>query len=108
MEEAEFLALADATLADYMGRLDRMLGDVVDVDLDGGVLTIELENDSQYVLNKHAPTRQLWLSSPVSGAGHFRYDPGLRAWIDTRSGSALADLLERELAAAAGRPIKLA
>ncbi len=107
MDDAAFQSAADSTLADLMDRLDEALGDELDIDLEAGVLTIELDSGAQYLINKHAPMRQLWLSSPVSGAGHYDYDAERGAWIDSRSGKSLRALLGAELSTAAGRPLDL-
>ena len=106
MDESRFAALADETLARLMEKLEDALGDRADIDLQDGILTIELERGGRYVINKHAPNRQIWLSSPVSGATHFAYDEE-RGWLDTRGTATLGATLERELAAAAGGSIDL-
>lgn len=102
--ESAFQAEADRTLADLLERIEDSLGDELDVDLQGGILTIDLATGGQYVINKHAPNRQIWLSSPVSGASHFGHQPG-RGWISTRGGAHLHELLAQELSAATGTPI---
>ena len=61
--------------------------DDIDVELQGGVLTAELEDGRTFVLNRHMPLRQLWLSSPLSGASHFAHTDG--SWRSTRGGSDL-------------------
>jgi frataxin len=53
--------------ADPDGMLDVMLSD--------GVLTIELDDGRQFVINRHIVNQELWLSSPVSGAKHFQQHP---------------------------------
>lgn len=107
MDDAAFQSAADGTLADLMDKLEEALGDQFDIDLEAGVLTIELESGAQYLINKHAPMRQLWLSSPVSGAGHYDYDNTRDTWIDSRSGEELSALLGSELSKAAGKPLDL-
>ena len=104
MDEAGFLSLANATRADMMERLDAAVGDVMDIDLQDGVLTIEIDDGCQYVVNKQAPMQQIWVSSPVSGAGHFDYDRDREAWINSRSGAELINLLAEEISSAAGQP----
>ncbi len=108
MDESRFHSLADETLHDLMDRIEAAAGDVLEVDLVGGVLTITLDSGAEYVINKHAPSRELWLSSPASGAGHYAYDEARAAWLEVRTGGALAALLEEELEAVAGRPLGLA
>ena len=107
MDDAAFESAADSTLATLMDRIDGALGDHLDIDLEGGVLTIELDSGAQYVINKHGPMRQLWLSSPISGAGHYDYDVSRGGWVNTRSGENLSTLLAIELSAAAGQPLDL-
>ena len=103
MDEREFETLAEQTLRAYMARIEDALD--VDVDLRGGILTIELDDGRQYVLNKHAPNRQLWLSSPLSGASHYDRDAATGGWRSTRGGPPLADLLAAELAQLTGAEI---
>src|SRR5262245_32674349 len=105
MDESAFQAAADAVLSRLYAVIDETLGDDVDVELRGGILTLELEDGRQYVINKHAPTRQVWLSSPVSGAAHFDYDEAAKSWRSTRGGPPLAERLAAELATATGRDI---
>ena len=78
-----------------------------EVDLEGGVLTVELEDGGTYVINKHAPTRQIWVSSPASGATHFARDQGSDRWIDTRGGRDLARMLRDEIRSATGADLAL-
>ena len=82
------------------------VGDQLDVDLQDGILTIELDSGGQYVINKHAPNRQIWMSSPVSGASHFDSD-GHGGWVGTRGAGTLAAMLSAELAAATGETVDL-
>jgi len=98
---------ADTTIEGLFDAIDEALGDVVDVDLQEGILTIELESGGQYVINKHAPNRQIWMSSPISGAAHFNQgaDPG--QWVGTRGEGQMKDILSGELGAATGIPITL-
>lgn len=107
MDEGRFEALADETLERFMDAIDEALGDEMDVDLESGILKIELDSGGQYVLNKHAPNRQIWMSSPVSGASHFDYDAEAHAWVSTRGGGYLIDILSAELEKAGGAPVDL-
>ena len=44
-----------------------------DVSLSNGVLTVQLPDVGTYVINKQAPNRQIWLSSPRSGPARFDF-----------------------------------
>ncbi len=92
MTHSAFETLADSLLA----TLEEALGDHVDAELQGGILTVEGDAGT-WIVNKHAPTQQIWLSSPVSGARHYAYDAGLGQWQDTRGGGDLLTVLGDEL-----------
>jgi frataxin len=65
-----------------------------DVDLLEDVLTVTLPSGKQYLLNKHGVTRQIWLSSPFTGAHHFCQKEG--HWKCTRTNIDLQELLSQE------------
>lgn len=106
IDESRFETLADETLVRLMDTLEEAVGDQLDVDLQGGILTIELDSGSQYVINKHAPNRQIWMSSPVSGASHFDSD-GNGGWVGTRGAGTLTAMLSAEISAATGETVDL-
>ena len=95
MNEPEFEALAAKTLARLAEAIE-IAG--ADVEFSGGILTILSEDDRTFLLNKHAPLKQLWYSSPISGAHH--YAPRGSEWLSTRDGTSLLARLSEELAAA--------
>ena len=106
MDDSGFMKLADDTLASLMHNIEDVLGDRADIDLQDGILTVDLDEGGRYVVNKHLPNRQIWLSSPFSGAAHFAYDPQ-RGWAATRGGDTLHALLEQEIATLIGTAVAL-
>ena len=92
MSEQAFETLADSLLESLEEEID-------DAELQGGVLTVD-GDDGTWVVNKHAPTRQVWLSSPKSGARHYAFDAGSKLWKDTRVGEDLLTVLSNELGVA--------
>ncbi|TBR25605.1 MAG: iron donor protein CyaY [Reyranella sp.] len=92
MSDSAFESLADSLLA----TLEEALADHVDAELQGGILTVE-GDEGTWIVNKHAPTRQIWLSSPVSGARHYAFDADSGQWQDTRGGGDLLAALGGEL-----------
>ena len=88
LSESAFQGLADSLLA----ALEDGIGG--DAELQGGILTVEGENGT-WIVNKQSPTRQIWLSSPQSGARHFAWDG--KAWSDTRGKGELLAVLSGEL-----------
>lgn len=106
-DESRFNDTADRTLRHIAQVVEDALGDDLDVDIQGGILTIELPDRRQYVLNKHAPNRELWLSSPVSGAWHFAPHQG-HGWRATRDAQVmLLPLLAAELEGLTGTKVDL-
>lgn len=96
LDDSRFAALAGSMLERISDVVDEELGDEIDAELQGGILTLTLNAGGQYVINKHAPNRQIWMSSPKSGAIHFDYVDGV--WVSTRdAGITLDGLLAAEL-----------
>ena len=104
--EAEFHNVAEKTLVSFADALDACdeNGDL-DVELQAGVLTIELNSGKQFIVNKHAPSQQIWLSSPVSGGLHFSYNDKQWKLVDGRE---LSSLLASELKTLAQIEVALA
>ena len=100
IDEQTFERVADETLRRTAAAIEDA-GDALEVDLVGGVLSVETADGATFLLNKHAPMRQLWLSSPISGATHYDYAAAAGRWVSTRGGDALYDVLSRDLAQAA-------
>lgn len=101
VEESCFTAAADEFLSRAADLIDDALGDDIDAELQGGILTLSLEGGGQYVINKHTPNRQIWMSSPVSGASHYDFADG--QWLSTRAPSkTLPAVLAAELNAKYG------
>ena len=68
MPEKVYLELVNTLLDDLCNTIDEAEHNMFDdINYADGVLTIEMWNDKIYVLNKQAPNKQLWLSSPLSG-----------------------------------------
>ena len=97
MTDTAFETRADTLLA----ALEEEIAVSEDAELQGGILTIDGEKGT-WVVNKHAPTRQIWVSSPLSGARHFAFDEPSGEWRDTRGGPDLLSLLSTELGLSLG------
>ncbi len=101
--DSEFHRQADRTLEALLERIEAAdTGGVLDAELLNGVLTVDLPGGRQYLVSKHAPSRQIWVSSPVSGGLHFA--AGENGWV-LGNGAELGALVESELAYLAGRDI---
>lgn len=106
LDDSGFARLADAALDRLMAGIEESCPDA-EAELESGILTVDLADGGKYVLNKHAPLRQIWLSSPKSGAWHFAYDEAKREWRSTRGPETLPKLLASELSAATGAAVAL-
>lgn len=104
MSETQFLHQVEQTLVRIEAAFDDA-GVDADCSRSGNVLTIELENGAQIVINAQVPTRQIWMASRSSGAMHF--DAEGNRWIDRRSGAGLFESLSRVVTALRGRGTKL-
>lgn len=102
MSDQGFEQAAERKLTQIFDRLEEEDG--FDIDLEGGILTIETEKNGTFLLNKHGPLKEIWLSSPISGAWHFRWSDS--EWRGTKDNTQiLDDLLTRELSGIAGHQI---
>jgi len=101
MDESAFIVAADATLDKIGLALDAAL-ETSDFDLDwslrDGVLTIECDDGSRVIVNRHVPNREIWVAAK-SGGFHFRAQQG--RWRDSRGQEELAAALARLLKAQA-------
>lgn len=110
MNQVDFERRAGQILEELFEQIEHQLGDWLEVDLEGGILTLELPDGGKYVVNRHAPNREIWMSSPRSGAWHFAAAES-GDWPSTRPGPAgpvaFPALLADELGAASGRAVRL-
>ncbi|KAJ7130118.1 hypothetical protein C8R43DRAFT_896379 [Mycena crocata] len=77
--------------------VDSLGNPTYEVEYHSGVLTLQLGDKGTYVINKQPPNKQIWLSSPFSGPKRYDYHGGNNAWVYSRDGQSLSDLLNREL-----------
>ncbi len=104
MEEREFNALADAMLGRIEEALDAAGGDLDFETRPGGVLEIQLADDSKIIVNRHTAAREIWVAAR-SGGYHFRPEGG--RWLATRDGEELMAALARCIAEQGGGKLVL-
>ena len=85
-----------------MGYLEKLMDFLekrdVDTEWDGASLTfVSPVHPGTYLLTYHGVQEQLWLSSPLSGAHHFRFMPETQIWHHTRTDVPLETLLQQEI-----------
>ena len=49
-----------------------------------GLVKISDNKGNIYVVNKHEPSMQIWVASPISGSVRFSYDQSLNIWINDK------------------------
>lgn len=104
MEESAFNALAEAELARIETALEACGADLDIEPKPGGVLEIEFDNGSKMIINRHTAAREIWVAAK-SGGFHFR--PAEGAWLNTRDGADLWDMLSTLASAQAGEALRL-
>ena len=104
MTESEFLQHADALFADIEDQIDEGGWDF-DCQFSGNVLTLEADDGSQIIVNRHTPNQELWIAAK-SGGYHFAERDG--QWLATRDGSEFFTVLSEALSAAAGEEVVIA
>ena len=101
MTESEFLQHSDALFAYIEDQIDEGGWDL-DCQFSGNVLTLEANDGSQIIVNRHTPNQELWIAAK-SGGYHFAERDG--QWLATRDGSEFFTVLSGALSAAAGEEV---
>ena len=97
MNEAEFNRVSNAVLSAMLDVLERADEEgTLEVEFQMGIMTITLDGGHQFIINKHAPSQQIWLSSPLSGGLHFSFDASNKEWA-LADGRRLDQVLSAEL-----------
>lgn len=97
IDNSLFQTLVNQCLGRWLDRLEDT-GGFDDIDLADGVLQAVTEKGQTFILNRHVPLKQVWLSSPVSGAHHYAWNEATGEWLSTRGGEPLETRLVADLA----------
>lgn len=103
MDTGEFNQKVDDTLSAIEDALDNCDADL-DWDSAGGILTIECDNGSQVIINRQAPTQQIWVAARAGGF-HFDYHAAEDCW--KQDELELFALLNKSLSEQAGEVVTL-
>ena len=97
MDENQFSKVVETELTLLYNILDDKSEELdIEVDFSGDVIYITTATDQQFVINRHTPTKQIWLSSPKSGASYFLFDANKNQW-PNKSGEILREKINNEL-----------
>ncbi len=104
MSTSDFEKDADLTLQTLRASLDDS-GIDAEIELQMGILSIELPDGTKYIVNSHRAAKQIWMAADRS-AWHFdRASDG--RWIAAKTGDELFAALEGVLSKKLGAPIAL-
>ncbi|MCV6613583.1 MAG: iron donor protein CyaY [Cellvibrionaceae bacterium] len=104
MNEAEFMAQAEATMMQLEDAIDTGDG-ALDYESNGSVLTIECEDSAtQVIISRQLATREIWVAAK-SGGYHLGWQAG--QWHCASSDESLIQLLERVLTEQSDGPVSL-
>ena len=96
LDVSSFINLVNNTLNKIYDNIDnKQYNFIEDIELEDGVLKIDLKNQKTYVINIQKNNKQIWLSSPFSGPKRFEYINN--NWIDIHNNKIkLYELLNHE------------
>src|SRR5882672_8262874 len=105
LDESTFDKLADLALR----ALEMALNDVdgIEADLESGIVTVEFDDGTRFVINSHRAARQIWMSAGAR-AWHFDVDPTSGFWTATKTAEELWACLKQQVEQKLGRAIELA
>lgn len=105
MNESEFHQRVDAMLLAIEEAIDDSGADL-DYENAAGILTLELENGSQIIINRQTPIKQLWLAAR-SGGYHFDWSDEAAGWVRDSDGEGFVAMLNQALVDQGGEALEL-
>ncbi len=93
-----FQVAAQKTLEELFNHIDDLYGDDADIDENGDSLSIAFESGQTWLVNIQSHHEEIWLSSPITGAHHYKLKGD--KWLNTRDESELNTVLLAELSLA--------
>jgi len=106
MTESEFNQRVDDTLVAIEEAIDDSGADI-DYESAGGILTLIIEeNNSQIIINRQTPVKQLWLATR-SGGYHFDWSDEADGWVLDSDGTPFVEILNTALTEQGGETLEL-
>ena len=99
MDELTIRNVVDAIYAKVLQRLDQEDPDVIEGEMNAGVVRIRSSRGQIYVLNVQPPMQEIWYAAG-DRAWHFKH--AATAWVDPRNGDELGAVLDATVSRAAG------
>ena len=92
MTEQQFRSFVAQTLSDLFDIIENLDTDDHDPTLSDGVVKVEFEDGSTFVLSQQVPVQELWLSANMR-AWHFRYVDEI--WVERDTSEPMLPLLSK-------------
>jgi CyaY protein len=105
METSEYHRRVDETLARVERWLEAFDPDELDYSTSDGVITLEFEDRTRYVLNRQTAASQMWFAAGAR-AWHYAWSAERGAWLDDRDGHELLENVGRAVSAKLGREVR--
>ncbi|HEA26767.1 MAG TPA: iron donor protein CyaY [Ectothiorhodospiraceae bacterium] len=105
MNESEFHQQVDAILLNIEETIDDSGADL-DYENSAGILTLILDNESQIIINRQTPLKQLWLAAR-SGGYHFDWSDEAGGWVRDSDGTGFIEMLNKALIDQGGEALEL-
>ncbi len=102
MTEQDYYERASTCLAEVARWVDRVDDDALDVAMQDGLVALEFDDGSKYVLNRQSGNHQMWFAA---GARAWHYDWNGESWVDDRDGHRLLDRIVEVVSAKLGHPV---
>ena len=102
MTDQEYQTRAETCLATVARWVDLVNDDGLDMTAGDGLVALEFEDGTKYVLNRQSGNHQMWFAA---GARAWHYDWDGRGWIDDRDGHRLEDRIVEVVGAKLGRRV---
>ena len=102
MNEQDYYERASAFLARVSRWVDRVDDDGLDVMTQDGLVALEFDDGTKYVLNRQSGNNQMWFAA---GARAWHYNWNGEAWVDDRDGHRLEDRIVEVVVAKLGRTV---
>ena len=102
MTEQEYYERAATCLGRVAQWADRVDEEALDVTTSDGLVALEFEDGTKYVLNRQSGNHQMWFAA---GARAWHYDWDGSAWVDDRDRHRLESRIVEVVSAKLGRPL---
>lgn len=102
MTEQEFQGLAAACLGRVARWVDQVNDDALDMTTSDGLVALEFDDGTKFVLNRQSGNHQMWFAAGVRA---WHYDWNGTAWVDDRDGHPLEERVVAVVAEKLGHPV---